>query len=585
MRYTPRTIRRRPPQPIDHLPSHLHPVLRRIYAARNVGSAAELDYSLERLHSYASLSGVEQAARLLADGIRNGLRLMIIADYDADGATACALAMRGLKSMGAAQLDYLVPDRFRHGYGLSPEVADLAAAKAPDILVTVDNGISSVQGAARAREAGMEVIITDHHLPGDVLPSAGAIVNPNLPGDRFPSKNLAGVGVMFYVLAALRARLRESGWFTQRGLEEPNLAAFLDLVALGTVADMVPLDANNRILVSHGLNRIRTGRCVAGLASLLAIAKRSRDRVTAADLAYFAGPRLNAAGRLTDMRLGIRCLLEDDPAEAARMAAELDSLNRQRREIQAQMQHEAMNELPDFQGSGGDLPPAICIYKESWHAGVVGVLASQIKERTQRPVIAFAREAEGLLKGSGRSVDGVHIRDILANIANAHPDLLIRFGGHAMAAGLSIAEDKLAVFSRLFEQEVGKCAFPAGAAGELLSDGELEAGELTLETARIVKEAGPWGQAFPEPLFDGEFEVVSARILGERHVKFGLALPGLARPLDAIAFNLARAFDPEATGRVHLAYRLDVNDYDGRRSVQLVVEAVIPVQEAVDGRR
>lgn len=570
--HTSRIIRRRIVPEADHLPAHMHPVLRRIYAARNVTSEAELDYSLERLLSYSTLSGVDRAAGLLAEAVRAGKRLMIIADYDADGATACALAVRALKSMGAVSVDFLVPDRFRHGYGLSADIADLAIAEGPDLLITVDNGISSVEGVARASAAGLEVIITDHHLPGAVLPAAGAIVNPNLPGDRFPSKNLAGVGVMFYVLAALRSRLREAGWFAARGIEAPNLAGLLDLVALGTVADMVPLDANNRILVAQGINRMRAGRCVPGIASLLSVANRSRRGVTAGDLAYFAAPRLNAAGRLTDMRLGIRCLLEDNPDGALQMASELDALNRQRREIQAQMQEQALRVLPDLQGSGDDLPPGICIYQDDWHAGVVGVLASQIKERTQRPVIAFAREAEGLLKGSGRSVDGVHIRDVLANIANANPGLLQRYGGHAMAAGLSIAEDRLTVFRELFEREVMKCSSAVRAAAELLSDGDLEGGDLNLETAETIKAGGPWGQAFPEPVFDGEFDVTGARVVGERHVKLGLSRPGFKRPLDAIAFNLANHIDLDGANRLHVAYRLDINEYSGRRTVQLIVE-------------
>ncbi|MBI2993297.1 MAG: single-stranded-DNA-specific exonuclease RecJ [Gammaproteobacteria bacterium] len=570
-----RVIQRRLiPAQVD-LPGELHPLLRRIYAGRNVKSGRELDYSLDNLHPYRTLSGVETAAQLIAAALESGRRLMIVADYDADGATACALGLRALRAMGAS-VDYLVPDRFKHGYGLTPEIVELALPYKPDLLMTVDNGISSLEGVQHARAKGIDVIITDHHLPGPSLPAASAIVNPNLQDDAFPSKCLAGVGVMFYVLAALRALLRSRDWFQRRGIAEPNLAGFLDLVALGTVADMVPMDYNNRVLVEQGLQRIRAGRCSPGVSAMLEVANRSRNAATANDLAYFAGPRLNAAGRLTDMRLGIECLTADDPAVAAEMAAELDSLNRERRQIQAEMQHQALADLPSLREFAGAVPPrSVCIYNESWHAGVVGVLASQIRERVQCPVIAFARESEGMLKGSGRSVDGIHMRDVLANIANRHPELIRRFGGHAMAAGLSLDEGRLPEFTRLFEEEVGRVLPEPARASMLLSDGALGEDDFTVETAELLRRSGPWGQAFPEPLFDGEFDLLRCRTVVDRHLKFSLAVPGRPAPIDAIAFNRADSLDAPDGGRVHVAYRLDINEYRGRRSVQLIVEEML----------
>ena len=572
-----RIIQRRSIPAQDDLPGDLHPLLRRIYAGRNVTSGRELDYSLDNLHPYQTLTGVERAAQLLAEALESGKRLMIVADYDADGATACALGLRALRAMGAG-VDYLVPDRFKHGYGLTPEIVELALPYKPDLLMTVDNGISSIDGVREARAKDIEVIITDHHLPGPVLPAANAIVNPNLEGDAFPSKCLAGVGVMFYVLAALRALLRSMDWFQRRAIAEPNLAGLLDLVALGTVADMVPMDFNNRVLVAQGLQRIRAGRCGAGVSALLKVANRSQRAATATDLAFFAGPRLNAAGRLTDMRLGIECLTTDDPGAAADMAAELDSLNRERRQIQAEMQHQALADLPSLgELAGADSPRSVCIYNEAWHSGIVGVLASQIKERVQCPVIAFARESDGMLKGSGRSIDGVHMRDVLANIANRHPELIRRFGGHAMAAGLSLEEGRFAEFTRLFEEEVARVLPAAARASILLSDGALGEGDFTIEIAELLKRSGPWGQAFPEPIFDGEFDLLGCRTVADRHLKFTLAIPARPTPIDAIAFNRADSLDAPDGGRVHVAYRIDLNEYRGRRSVQLIVEELAPL--------
>jgi single-stranded-DNA-specific exonuclease len=565
-----RIVRRIPGNATDALPDSLHPLLRRIYAGRNVVNPRELQYSLENLLPFAALDGIDTAVGLLAEALERNWKLLIVADYDADGATACALGLRALRSMAAVGVEYLVPDRFRHGYGLSPEIVDLAAAHRPDVIITVDNGISSIDGVDRAHAAGMRVLITDHHLPGSRLPAADAIVNPNLPGDGFPSKNLAGVGVMFYVMAALRARLRGNGWFERRGLEAPNLATLLDLVALGTVADLVPLDFNNRILVTAGLARIRAGRCVSGIAALLEAAKRNAADASCSDLGYFVAPRLNAAGRLTDMSLGIECLLTDDPAAARRMALELDALNRERRQIQEQMQSQALAALA-VPSVAGDPPPALCLFNEDWHAGVVGVLASRIKDQVHRPVVAFAREGQGLLKGSGRSIDGVHLRDAIADVATRRPGLIARFGGHAMAAGLSLAETALPEFSDLFTEEIAR-RLPADADGVLLSDGELAPGELTVEMAALIRAAGPWGAQFPEPLFDGVFLLNRARTVGERHLKLTVCGEQAGRPLDAIGFNMADDVSLDGVGRVHLAYRLDINEYNGRRSLQLVVE-------------
>jgi single-stranded-DNA-specific exonuclease len=562
-----RPVQRRPLVGLDALPADMHPLLRRVYAARNVRSARELDYSLDNLLPFDGPGGIDRAAELLAGYIEDGRRIIVIADYDADGATACALAVRALRAMGAAGVDYLVPDRFRHGYGLSLELVELAAASKPDVLVTVDNGISSVEGVARARALGIDVIVTDHHLPGPVLPEAAAIVNPNLAGDPFPGKSLSGVGVMFYVLAVLRATLRGRGWFAARSIEEPRLAELLDLVALGTVADMVPLDANNRILVAQGLKRVRAGRGNPGVAALLRAANRNPARATAADFGFFAGPRLNAAGRLTDMRLGIECLLADDPGAAARMAAELDALNRERRQIQAGMQEQSLAAIAEHELAGD--AAALCLYNESWHGGVVGILASQIKERVQRPVFAFAPDSDGLLRGSGRSVEGVHLRDAVANVAARHPRLIRRFGGHAMAVGMTLERAMLDEFSSLIGAEIGRLA-PDREAAALLTDGELDPGAISIETAELLREAGPWGRDFPEPLWEGEFGVAGAATVGGRHLKLRLDAPG--RAVDAIAFNQGGARELDGATRVRLAYRLDVNEFRGRAAVQLLVE-------------
>lgn len=558
------------------LPAHLHPVLRRVYTARQLRSERELVCSLEGLLPYTSLQGIEAAVELLVEALREQQRMLIVADFDADGATSCAVAVRALRLLGAHDVRFVVPNRFEYGYGLTPEIVAVAAEQQPRLLITVDNGISSVEGVAAAKARGMRVLVTDHHLPGARLPEADAIVNPNQTGDGFPSKHLAGVGVIFYVMLALRARLREMQWFARAGIADPNLGQLLDLVALGTVADVVPLDHNNRILVSQGLARIRAGRCNAGIRALLDIAGRDPRQLVAADLGFAVGPRLNAAGRLQDMSLGINCLLSDDPAEARAMAARLDQLNRERRVIETQMQDEALAGLAELQLSDEDtaLPIGLCIYQEHWHQGVIGILASRIKDRLHRPVIAFAQAGEGELKGSARSVQGVHIRDVLDAVAAHHPGLVNKFGGHAMAAGLSLARENFAAFSAAFDEEVRRHLAPEDLRGVILSDGELAPEDMNLEMAELLRGAGPWGQAFPEPLFDGHFEIVQRRIVGERHLKMVVKSPGHDAVFDAIAFNTLDAEWPPQPAHVQLAYKLDVNEYRGQRSAQLLVEHV-----------
>lgn len=572
MKPADRILCRRPqPASEDQLPAELHPVLRRIYRARQVGAAAELDCTLERLLPPMLLLGMDRAVALLDQALRQQRRILIVADFDADGATSCAVVVRALTQMGAKDVRYLVPNRFEYGYGLTPEIVALAAQQNPDLIITVDNGISSVEGVRAARAHGMQVLITDHHLPGAELPEADAIVNPNQPGDAFPSKHLAGVGVAFYLMLALRAHLRTSGWFTQQDVTEPNLAQLLDLVALGTVADVVPLDANNRILVAQGLARLNAGVGSPGVRALLAVAKRLPGRITAMDLGFVAGPRLNAAGRLADISLGIACLLTDDAAAAQQMARELDTLNRERRGIEAGMQSQALAALENLKLDAAGLPRGLCLYDESWHQGVIGLVAARIKERVHRPVIAFAPANDAELKGSARSVPGLHIRDALDNIAARQPQLLSKFGGHAMAAGLSLARDRFEDFARAFDEEVGRWLSDDDLRGRLYTDGELAAADFSLELAEILRAGGPWGQGFPEPLFDGCFDVLDRRIVGEKHLKLTLRAAG-GKPLSAIAFHAATT--PPDWARVRAAYRLDVNEYQGNRALQLVLEHI-----------
>jgi single-stranded-DNA-specific exonuclease len=567
------TITRREPEP-HQLPADLHPVLARVYAARGIHDAQELERSLARLQPFAELKGMSEAVELLAHALRVNQRILIVGDFDADGATSTAVAVRALRMMGARNVDYLVPNRFEFGYGLTPEIVAVAAGRTPDLLITVDNGISSIDGVAAAKVRGMKVLVTDHHLAGAELPSADAIVNPNQPQDVFPSKSLAGVGVIFYVMLALRARLREEGAFADRA--EPNLASLLDLVALGTVADVVSLDHNNRILVAQGLARIRQGQCCPGIAALIQVAGRNQRELTAADLGFALGPRLNAAGRLEDMALGIECLLTDDSDAALLLARRLNELNEERRQIEQDMKEQALVLLDEMALNEDDasLPVGLCLYDPDWHQGVIGILASRIKDKLHRPVIVFAEGANGELKGSARSVPGLHIRDALDAVATQHPGLLTKFGGHAMAAGLSLAVHDLEKFRAAFDAEVRKHLRPEDLCKALYSDGELAEAELNLALAEQLRAAGPWGQGFPEPLFDGTFEIVNRRIVGERHLKLMLRLPGSRQMIDAIAFNTVDDDWPVDVRAVHMAYRLDINEYNGRRSAQLLVEHI-----------
>ncbi|AMR66129.1 single-stranded-DNA-specific exonuclease RecJ [Aquipseudomonas alcaligenes] len=553
----------------------LPPLLTRLYAARGVQSAAELDKGLARLIPYQQLKGIDAAVDLLVQALQQRQRILIVGDFDADGATASSVGVLGLRMLGAAHVDYLVPNRFEYGYGLTPEIVAVALQRQPELLVTVDNGISSVDGVAAAKAAGLKVLVTDHHLPGPELPAADAIVNPNQPGCAFPSKALAGVGVMFYVLLALRARLREIGWFASSGMAEPNLGELLDLVALGSVADVVPLDANNRILVHQGLARIRAGRARPGLRAVLEVAGRQHARITSTDLGFILGPRLNAAGRLDDMSLGIECLLCEDEALARDMAQQLDELNKDRKAIEQGMQREALAQLKDLPVES--LPFGLCLFEPDWHQGVIGILASRLKERYHRPAIAFADAGDGLLKGSARSVPGLHIRDALDAVAARHPGLISKFGGHAMAAGLSLPQEHFGAFAAAFDAEVRRQLSEDDLTGRLLSDGQLGAEEFHLELAKALRHAGPWGQHFPEPLFHGVFQIVTQRVVGEKHLKLVLKTECGSLTLDGIAFNVDRDIWPNPNVRwVELAYKLDVNEYQGRESVQLMVAHLAP---------
>ena len=538
------------------LEAGVHPVLARVYAARSIRSARDLQYDPASLHDPLQLKGVREAAALLADAVAAGRRLLIVADYDADGATACAVGLRALRAFGA-NVDYLVPDRFKLGYGLSPELVDLAAQRSPDLIITVDNGIASVEGVAHAARLGIATLITDHHLPGAELPAAACIVNPNQPGCDFPSKSLAGVGVMFYVMLALRSELRKRNVLEN----EVNLGALTDLVALGTVADVVPLDANNRNLVALGLKRLRAGRGQPGIAALLRAGGRSAAEASSYDLGFVAGPRLNAAGRLADMRLGIECLATDDEARAANCAQELDRLNRERRKIEAAMLEQAVEEIGKLEGRD-----QTAFFSAGWHEGVVGILASRLKDRLHRPVVCFARARDGdLLKGSGRSIAGLHLRDCLDLIAKRAPGLILRFGGHAQAAGLTIAERSYARFCAEFERAVDEL-LPAEARSRTVeTDGALEAAHCTLDTARLL-ESQIWGQAFPQPLFCDTFAVDGQRVVGERHLKLRLSKGG--RSFEAMRFGALDALPHTA----RVAYRLSVNEFNGLRAVQLNVE-------------
>ncbi len=547
-------------------------VLQRVYSARGVKSEIELEHSLEHLLPYQTLLGMDQAVACLFDALYQQKTILIIGDFDVDGATSTAVAIRALRSFGAKQVAFLVPNRFAFGYGLTPELVQVAVKEFnPALIVTVDNGIANHAGVAAAKELGIQVIITDHHLAADTLPLADAIVNPNQPHDLFPSKNLAGVGVIFYVMLALRRYLIDCQWFVQQSIPEPNMSRLLDLVALGTVADVVALDHNNRILVHQGLRRIRAGQCVPGISALLELANRNPKRVVAADLGFVVAPRLNAAGRLDDMSLGIESLLCDDLRQVREMVAVLDQLNDERRVIEKEMQEQALTFLKKIQLDQVTLPRGICLFDHEWHQGVIGILASRIKDRFRRPVIAFALASDTELKGSARSIPGVHIRDVLAQIATQYPDLIGKFGGHAMAAGLTLSRDALDAFSRAFDQVISNQLKEEDLHHALLSDGELQSHELTLEVAELLREAGPWGQAFPEPLFEGIFEIVEQRLLAGKHLKMMLAKED--KLFDAIAFNTdVNDWPNYRCERVNIVYRMDVNEFRNKCKVQLVVE-------------
>ena len=573
-----RQLRRRENREAPALPDALPPLLRRLYASRGVSSPVELERSVKGLLPWQQLSGIENAVEQIYAALVQGLRIMVVGDFDADGATSTALSVLALRDLGCANVACLVPNRFDDGYGLSPEVVDQAHARGAQMILTVDNGISSHAGVERAHALGIPVVVTDHHLPGDTLPDADAIVNPNLRDCTFPSKSLAGVGVAFYLMLALRTHLRDKGWFEARGLAIPNLAELLDLVALGTVADVVPLDANNRILTWQGLSRIRAGKCRPGIKALLEVANRDAQKLAASDLGFALGPRLNAAGRLDDMSVGVALLLCDNIGEARMLASELDALNQTRKEIEQGMQAEALTLCEKLGRSSEALPGGLAMYHPEWHQGVVGILASRIKERFHRPVIAFAPAGDGLLKGSGRSIQGLHMRDALERLDTLYPGMMLKFGGHAMAAGLSLEAARFDEFQQRFGALVTEWLDPALLQGEIVSDGPLKAQEMTLEVAEMLRDAGPWGQMFPEPLFDGHFRLLQQRIVGERHLKVMLEPADGGPLLDGIAFNVDTSLWPDNGVRdVNIAYKLDVNEYRGNRSVQLLIDDIWPI--------
>lgn len=571
-------ILRRPHVDDSHLPADLPARLRQIYASRGVRSARELEKSTQALLPPSGLKGLEAAMSLLETALRQQQRVLIVGDFDADGATSSALCVLALRAMGCRQVDFLVPNRFEYGYGLSPEIVELAASRGTELLVTVDNGISSLSGVAAAQAAGMKVLVTDHHLPGPELPSADAIINPNQADCGFGSGNLAGVGVAFYLMAALCSHLQRQGWFSQSGITPPKIADFLDLVALGTVADVVALDANNRILVHQGLQRIRAGKCRPGIRALCEVAKRELAQLTASDLGFFLGPRLNAVGRLDDMSLGVACLLCNDLTLARQIASQMDGLNQERKAIEQSMQSEALAGLGSLLEDGRELPSGLVLYRPDWHQGVVGLVASRIKERFHRPVIAFAEASDYELKGSGRSIPGLHLRDALERLDSQHPGLIRKFGGHAMAAGLTLEKSQLAAFEQHFSALVSDWLTPELLTGHWLSDGELGAEEFNLGLAEQLRQAGPWGQAFPEPCFDGKFRLLSQRLVGGKHLKMQVQAEAGGPELDAIAFNVDLAVWPDASIQwVELGYRLDINEWRGNRSVQLAVSLLSPL--------
>lgn len=558
-----------------------------ILASRGVQSLGEIDYQLSNLLHPSGLKSVEKAVSALFDAIQKHKKILIVGDFDADGATSVAIMIKSLGLLGATNLGFVVPDRFQFGYGLSVALVDYAMQFSPELIVTVDNGIASIDGVARANQLGVEVIVTDHHLAGDELPKALAIVNPNQPGDTFPSKNLAGVGVAFFTMLALRAHMRSSGWFAQQSIDEPNLAELLDIVALGTVADVVILDQNNRILVEHGLRRIRSGKACPGIQAILKVAGREPGKCSASDLGFALGPRLNAAGRMEDMSIGIHCLLANSLEQATPIAQRLDQLNRHRQSVEQDMLEQARLDLDEYFKHSGlrdpensiqsqDLrPAAMCLYDPDWHQGVIGILASRIKDRINRPVIVFAKDNDTHIKGSARSVTGVHIRDLLALLDARNPHLIEKFGGHAMAAGLSIKLDNFALFAELFQAVVLESLAGERIKDEIITDGSLSAAELDLDFARLLRQFGPWGQGFPEPLFDDEFEVSASRRVGENHLKLTVTKGNVS--CDAIYFRCPESKFVTEADRVHLVYKLDINVFRGFENLQLLVEQLTVV--------
>lgn len=558
-------------------------VLNRVYANRNIHSKNELDYSISKLHPIDQLKGISEAADLIAKAIKNEKSITIVGDFDVDGATSTTVAVKALYSMGAKKVDFIVPNRFEYGYGLTPEIVIVAAERFnPDMIITVDNGISSIEGVKKAKELNITVVVTDHHLPAAILPIADAIVNPNQPGCTFPSKMLAGVGVIFYVMLAVRALLRQQDWYKTKNIPEPNLAELLDLVALGTVADVVPLDHNNRILVSQGLARIRSGKVRAGIKALIDVAGRTSERLIASDFGFAIAPRLNAAGRLEDMSLGINCLLSDNVAEANGIALQLDEINYARRDIEADMKEQALKILDGMHLDAGvdeqneNLPFGLCLFDEGFHEGVVGIIASRIKDQWNRPVIIFAKTDDGLLKGSGRSIKGFHLRDALDSVSTKHPKLIIKFGGHAMAAGLTIAETDYDLFTQSFDEEVRRHLNEDDLHGVIMSDGELLDFEFSMTTAEELRYAGPWGQTFQEPVFDGVFNIINKRIVGEKHLKLSLQPINSKLEIDAIAFNITDEDWAPDLKQAKVAYRLDVNVFRGNKSLQLMIDHIEP---------
>lgn len=569
-------IERRPIHATDQdLPADMSSSLRRIFLARGVCTRRELDYRLPHLLRPDSLFDLTAAARILADAIEAGQKILIVGDFDADGATSTSLGILALEAMGAIAPEYLVPNRFEFGYGLTPEIVEVAQKSQPDVLVTVDNGIASIDGVAAAKAYGMKVVVTDHHLPGDTLPAADAIVNPNHPNCGFPSKNLAGVGVIFYVMSALRAELNARNWFVEQHIPEPKMADYLDLVALGTVADVVTLDANNRILVQQGLKRIQAGLARPGILALLEVGRRDHTQLKASDLGFVVGPRLNAAGRLDDMSVGIECLLAVHPHQAKDYAQQLDQFNRERKVIESDMKEQAELALETLLDDAQDMPNGMCFYDADWHQGVIGILASRMKEKCHRPVIAFARVGEDELKGSARSIPGVHIRDALDLLAKRYPQLLSKFGGHAMAAGMSIKESHYDAFRLAFDAIITEWVTPEQLEATLLTDGPLAPEDFSLSFAEQVRLSGPWGQMFPEPCFDGVFDILQQRIVGEKHLKLMVREPSSGLLLDAICFFVDLDKWPNhKAAKARLVYKLDINEFRGQRNLQLMVDYI-----------